>query len=110
MEQLLKPPKEHKSRGPMTQNNFYMAMVTGMVAIVLILGFNAYGTWTAVECTSVYYTAEQGNFVGTVGNVHHSCFDRSGNIIEVLDDFEKSIEQSVDETVTVDPRFPPLEE
>jgi len=100
----------------MKQSDFYRAMVAGMIAIALAVGFNGYATWTAkdsaqkvVECTSVYYT-EAGFRAGTTaGRVHHTCFNRDGAIIEVgTSGFTHSF--SSDESVTGDPRFPPLGE
>ncbi len=82
----------------MKQSDFYLAMVAGMVAIVIALSVNAYATWTAVECTSVYYT--KGLFAtATNGFVHHACFDRDGHLVE-----------SDDQLVSITPRTPPLGE
>lgn len=91
----------------MKQSHFYLSMVAGMVAIVIALGFNAYANWTAIECTSVYYTAHSDDSFGTLvpgtyGMVHHTCFDRSGKL---LFDFDR-----LDRLITTSPRFPPLGE
>ncbi len=75
----------------MNQNSFYLAMVGGMLAIIIALGFNAYANWTAVECTSVYFIEKTDTLGGlaptpgfsTEGMVHHTCFDRDGQIVVV---------------------------
>lgn len=95
MEMLKPPPPERKERGPMKQSDFYLAMVAGMVAIVIALSVNAYATWTAVECTSVYYTED----TVTRGFVHHTCFDRDGHAVASDTQF-----------VSLNPRTPPLGE
>jgi len=109
MEMLKPPPPERKERGPMKQSDFYLAMVAGMVAIVIALSVNAYATWTAVECTTVYYTegstAPQG---GTVGRAHHTCFNRDGVIEFPGGSFANTF--FVDTSITIEPLFPPLGE
>jgi len=91
--EMLKPPRpERKEWGPMKQSDFYLAMVAGMVAIIIALSVNAYATWTAVECTSVYYTS---GLVGVNGFDHHTCFDRDGHLVE-----------SDEELVSITPRTP----
>jgi len=96
----------------MNQNSFYLAMVGGMVAIVIALGFNAYATSTAtvVECTSVYYTASVLIDGNTAGRVHHTCFNRDGIITELDTGGLDQHSFSSDEFVTGNPRFPPLGE
>lgn len=114
MEMLTPTPPERKEKGPMKHSGFYegvaLAMTAGMVAIAIALSFNAYANWTAVECTTVYYTEHSdvsfGSLVpGTQGRVHHSCFDRFGAIVggdDLLSDF--------DPLITTSPRFPPPSE
>ena len=90
----------------MNQNSFYLAMVAGIVAIVIALGFNGYATWTAVECSSVYYTTQR--FVGgggTNGTVHHTCFTRDGRAVESDTQF---LGNDLDNFRVGNPRTPPL--
>jgi len=100
---MLKPPRpERKERKPMKQSDFYLgialAMVGGMFAIAIALGFNAYATWTAVECTTVYFTAEGPTSSDVIGRFSHTCFDRTGHRVGL---------PSLPE---LDPRTPPLGE
>jgi len=106
MAMLKPPPPERKEREPMNQNSFYLAMVAGMVAIIVALSFNAYATWTAVECTTVYFIEDSlpaGSIAGgAVGTVRHTCFNRDGVV-----QLNPLLAQRV---ITREPLFPPLGE
>ena len=91
----------HKERETMKQSVFYLAMVAGMLAIVIAIGFNGYANWTAVECTTVYYTEDAAG--ATLGMAHHTCFNRDGVI-------ELGTGLDFDHIITLKPVFPPLGE